>query len=136
MTYSILFVVFLTLFVAFITLKHFSLLENVEVYKRVRSKGDAKVVKYARIAKKSTENIDFGALVIFTMRRSIHLVAHIIATVAKSVENNARKVTGAMAYSKEEVSMREGSSFLKEVSIHKKGLDTDRIKRETTLTSE
>ncbi len=69
------------------------------------------------------------------IQKTTHFIATAIAKAARQVEMRAHDVTRKMS--------RNGfgkpgtkSSFLQEVSIHKRGLDTDRVKRETSLTDD
>lgn len=125
-----------TALVACIVFKLFQRSHSLPRYEALRAQGDVFVMRNlahlrawgARIE----EHLSFKNVVVVSIRTTAVGVLH----TARAVEKRAHKIVHTLAHP----TVREGgatrSSFLQEVSTHKKGLDTERIKRETSMTSE
>lgn len=64
----------------------------------------------------------------------VHRVASVVAHVARTIEGHAEDVTRKMSRNGNGHARTTRSSFLHEVETHKNGLDTERVRRETSLT--
>lgn len=122
---------------AFVAFKVYERSHTWDVYVRIRSRADAVVVHYVtRLSSwcaRVEEQLSFKGVVFASIRTLAVGVAHS----ARAIEKRAHTLVRATAHHRVlNATTTTRSSFLQEVSSHKKSLDTERIKRETSLTSE
>lgn len=122
--------------VLFLAFKLFERSYPMTSYATLRKKADVLVtMAFVRI-REHTMRIEHQLSVHNVVRLSVHYVASAIAQVARTVEVHASDVTRKIARNGNGEARATKSSFLQEVSTHKEGLDTDRIRRETSLTND
>ncbi len=123
----------LALFAAF---KFYESTHEVLWYDDLRKKGDAVIVTWVGKMREAIAYFEHYLSLKNIFHFSVHTSASAVAKTARKIEGQAHKVTRAMTHSARRPAAETKSSFLQEVSTHKKSLDTERIKRETSLTSE
>ncbi|MBL4644442.1 MAG: hypothetical protein JKX80_01085 [Candidatus Pacebacteria bacterium] len=120
--------------VLFLAFKLFEKSHKITAYASLRKKGDALVVSTAMRLNSRIKNIEKHFSVRSVAELFMHHTATAIARTARSVEMSAQNVTRKMARNGNGEIPATKSKFLEEVSTHKKNLDTERIRRETSLT--
>ncbi|PCI90107.1 hypothetical protein COB18_01555 [Candidatus Kaiserbacteria bacterium] len=136
MSAIIAFSISLGVLVLFFAFKLFEQPRSLPLYVNLRVKADRLVVMCANEVISRTTNT-VGRL---SLRNMAHIVLHHTATrvanTARRVEVHAQDMTRKMNRTSNGVARATRSSFLEEVETHKNGLDTESIKRETSLTSD
>ncbi len=122
--------------IAFTAFKVYETSHTLEWYVRIRQKGDRIVIRWIGKAQRYSSHLEHYVSPKNVLKASVHTSASVVAKTARKIERHAHQVTRAMTHSARRPVVETKSSFLQEVSSHKKNLDTERIKRETSLTSE
>lgn len=132
---TILFFSFLFLLGLFFSFKCFEDHKELDWYSRIRHKGDVVTLFCATYVRHRGEHI----VEYLSLQNIAHIImqraALLVARIARKVERTAHEITFKLSRRNGE-SRETNSRFLREVSTHKQGLDTERVRRETSLTSE
>lgn len=123
----------LTLFLAFKLLEQ---AHPIAYYTMLRKRADVFVVTALARMRQRIARVERQLSVHNVIRLSIHYVASAIAQFAHIVEVYASDITRQIARNGNGTARATKSSFLQEVSTHKEGLDTERVRRETSLTND
>jgi len=136
MTPIVAFGISLTALMLFLAFKIFERKHSVKAYTSVRKKGDVLVVSLFKSMQERVRSLEKHLSVRNIFQVFMHHAAGTVARTARSVETGAQNVTRKMARSDDGSTQATKSKFLEEVSTHKRGLDTERVRRETSLTDE
>lgn len=128
------FSVALLLLVLFLSLKIFEQQRSILRYTTFRTKADQIVLEALNGIQEKSRNLEqqFSVKNIATV--FVHHTASFIARSARKVEGYAQDITRKMSRASNGAARTTRSSFLEEVTTHKNGLDTERVRRETSLT--
>jgi hypothetical protein len=124
----------LTALVLFFVLKLVERTRNIPIYADVRHKGDGMVMAVIAHVRHRKVRIEQELSTRKVVQKTTHYTATAVARIARHVEGKAHEITRKMSPRNGAEGRATQSSFLREVSTHKKSLDTDRVKRETSLT--
>ncbi|QSH39408.1 hypothetical protein JXR01_00115 [Candidatus Kaiserbacteria bacterium] len=124
----------LVLLILFLGFKLFEQERSLTRYIAVRIKADRMVLNAIRSIKERGNSLEQQLSVKNIAYVSVHHAASIIARFARTIENRAQDVTRKMSRNGNGEARTTKSSFLEEVTTHKNGLDTNRVRRETSLT--
>jgi len=129
------FCIALLLLVLFFVFKIFEQSRDFALYTQYRVYADNVVLEatkniHERIAQ-FTDTFSFKNISHFVVHRSASTIAH----VARKVESKAQNVTRKMSRNGNGQARITKSPFFEKVVTHKNGLDTERVKRETSLTN-
>lgn len=120
--------------VLFLAFKLFERSHEISAYTSLRQRGDAVVVAAIKRLHHHGSRLEEELSARNVVQKTTHHVATAVAKTARQVEMKAHDVTRKMSRNGAEGRATK-SSFLQEVSTHKRSLDTDRVKRETSLTA-
>jgi len=123
----------LSTLILFLVFKFFEVNHSIKAYTYIRKKGDNLVISIVAYFHSNFGKIKKYLSVNNIFQICVQHTASSIAKIASRVERKARNVTRKMSRDENAEISATKSKFLKEVSIHKNGLDTERIKRETSL---
>ena len=124
----------LVLLVLFLSFKLFEHERSFTQYVALRIKADRVVLDAIRSIKEHGNSLERQLSLKNIAYVSVHHVASVIARFARTIENHAQDVTRKMSRNGNGEARTTKSSFLEEVTTHKNGLDTNRVRRETSLT--
>ncbi|MAJ97215.1 hypothetical protein CL644_02635 [bacterium] len=124
----------LGLLVLFLSFKLFEHERSFTRYVALRVKVDRVVLDAIRSIKEHGNSLEKQLSIKNIASISIYRTASIIARSARTIENRAQDVTRKMSRNGNGEARTTKSSFLEEVATHKNGLDTNRVRRETSLT--
>ncbi len=102
-------------------------------YQRIRSRADALVVRWGTAVEARIRYVEDKVSLHGVVRDLAHTGAHGVAYAARTVEQRALAATRRLSRNGHRQGTESRSPFLHEVSSHKSSLDTDRVKRETSL---
>ena len=134
MTPVIAFSVSLGAMMLFVSFKLIEQSWTLAAYRSFRTSADKLVVKCAKHVMKRMTKIEQHLSMTNVVYVTIEHAATAVARTAQRIEHHAHEVTRRMARSAHGKMRETQSPFLQEVSTHKNGLDTERVKRETSLT--
>lgn len=124
-----------TALLACITFKLYERTHTLSSYTAARAAADKIVVKYVHQAAIFLARVEEHVSVKGIVFAGVRTIATGVARTAKVIEYRAHRLVRATAHHHVlESAAATRSSFLQQVSSHKKSLDTERIKRETSLT--
>ncbi|PCI28892.1 hypothetical protein COB52_03075 [Candidatus Kaiserbacteria bacterium] len=132
---TIAFSVSLASLILFFVFKYFENSRDFEGYNKLRNKGDAMVISSIKEIKTSLLHMEEHFSFKKVIYKTLHGIAISVAYVAGGIERQAHKVTLHMTHRAKKEVRQTKSEFFEKVETHKNGLDTERIKRETSLTS-
>lgn len=115
----------------------FKLLDNSQrfpLYRSLRQKGDVVVLQIVNQLRARAARLERQLSIRNVFVAVVKYVAVNVAHGARKVEQHAYDVTRKMARNGNARTTK--SPFLQEVSTHKQSLDTERVRRETSLTDE
>ncbi|GEM_PF-1107932 len=135
MTATVAFSISLASLILFFVFKYFENSRDFAVYNKFRNKGDVMVISSIKEIRTTLLHIEEHFSFKKVIYKTLHGIAISVAYVAGGIERQAHKVTMHMTHRAKKEVRQTRSSFLEEVETHKNGLDTERIKRETSLTS-
>jgi len=130
------FFVSLTALVIFLAFKVFEHSRNFKKYNTIREKGDIYVVAAIANMRAKSRSIERHLSISNIVSVAAHYIASKVAHTARKVETHAQDVTRKISRNGNGKARETKSSFLEEVSTHKEGLDTERVRRETSLTKD
>lgn len=120
--------------ILFLVFKIFEESRSIALYRSIRHKGDVVVLRVANRIREYVARIEHQLSLKNVFVTTVRYAAVSIARGARRVEERAYDVTRRM--SRNGNSRATKSSFLQEVSTHKQSLDTERVRRETSLTED
>ncbi len=123
----------LVLLVAFLSFKVFEQARTLVGYQAVRVRADRFVRRVAAVVRTRLARVEEHLSLNSLAQQLVRRTASVIAAMARTVEVYAEDVTRRMSRNGNGVARTTKSLFLEEVATHKSNLDTERVKRETSL---
>ena len=118
--------------VLFLSFKLWEQSHDMPTYTSVRRRGDTAVTTTLRKVRRYALRLEEELSASRVARRVVHYTARVVARVAQYVEAKAHAISRNVARSTAQGHPTR-SSFLREVSTHKRSLDTQRLKRDTKI---
>ena len=120
--------------VLFVAFKLFEQSRTLPSYVAMRERGDKAVITAAKRVHKHYAKFEQHVSLDKLLYYIVHHFAASLARGARRTEQYAHDITRRMSRNVNGTARATNSSFLQEVSTHKQNLDTDRVRRETSLT--
>ena len=121
------------LIVLFLAFKVWELKRKKKVFPRMRKKADSLILTASEKGSRSLGDAYQHLSIQKAAKVSVEHSARAVAFTAQKIESGAQQLAEKVSRTNG-VHRETNSNFLREVTSHKNNLDTDRIKRETSLT--
>lgn len=123
----------LTILILFLAFKLFESTHPIKLYSNLCRKGDVIIISLGKHLHARSKDVEKHLSVKNVLQVFTRHTAVAVARTARAVEARAQNITRKMARDKNSQTRATSSKFLEEVTTHKRNLDTEQIRRETSF---